>query len=215
MFKGFIRSSLFEHSRLEKAFVGLYVLTIIIWPFRHARFFYPLLPFLVYYMAAGLSPWLDGAARKPARFACAALIAVVIAGQGAVWNLNKGIWHLRTGGLKPGWKQFYDANKWLGKNSRPDTVAASRKPETTFQQSGIKSIIIPHSDDPQKLLLMIESRKIDYIIVDAMKWRSNDRIEAVNKAIEKHPERFQLIYRRGRPYQTSVYRVARGRLRGK
>ncbi len=180
--------------------------TIIIfcWPevWISARFFIPLLPFLLIYLYTGWL-WVE----KAVRFRNLALILVIIIvalNFAAIVmriepRINRNIKYLKGEkytGYPSDWQHYFEAITWIDKNFPDSAIVMARKPEFVYFISGNKTISYPYTDDRADIQRLVE--RADCIILDNFKWSKRSKA-FLKPVIVEMVEHLTFVYKTDKP----------------
>jgi hypothetical protein len=161
----------------------LYFLAILVWPWRDARFLYPILPFLLYHLLWGVrivSQQLQRLRFVPARtselITNISLAAVII---GLLFiSAYKGI--SDRGNSLRYVRDLSVGTTWLKNNSSPDSLVMAQQPQSIYLYSNRQTIDFPvepsylSSDDFERI---IREQNVDYILVaPEMAWNQDGNL---------------------------------------
>jgi hypothetical protein len=151
-------------------FEVLYLLVLVIWPWRGARFLYPIQPFLFYHLLQGIRLIALPFGRMiKFRFSSVGVTLMILAVLAA--SIYKGALpvdsRLHTRDLRVG-------TTWLKENTDPDAVVLCQEPQSIYLYAGRKTVGYPpvnSSRDPEQL---IQDWDVDYILVaPKLEWRED------------------------------------------
>jgi len=178
------------------------------------RYIIPITPFLLIYMADGAVAAARLSKRKlaaslPLSAAAALLVAFIGLGVQLVRipaNLQMIRQYLlgdRYAGYIASWRHFFEAADWAGENTPESSVFTVRKPSLFYLHSGRKSNLYPFNRNVDSVFAEIS--ETDYVVINLL--RAEDQLLHIHKtisnylvpAMEKHPERFKLLFRTSKP----------------
>jgi hypothetical protein len=107
--------------------------------------------------------------------------------------------------LGPDWNNFYSCADWIRLNAPSDAVVMSRKAELFYVRSQHAGIIYPYSHDVNRIMNVIDSTKVQYIVFDNFFWTRTTR-EYLYPVLQTFRNRFQMVYALDNP-PTAIYKV--------
>ena len=219
---GFSRN-LFSRTSILKLYFIIYTGIILIYPSCEIRYLLPLVPFLIMYLANGVTAVVCSIKRTPATSTISWVLVVFAVAMTSLGmqvvripaNLQMIRQYLhgdRYAGYLPSWRHFFEAADWARENTSESSVFTVRKPSLFYLQSGRKSTQYSLSRDADSVFSGIS--KTDYVVISLL--RAKDQLVHIHKttsnylvpAMEKHPERFKLLLRTGKP-STLVWQVTK------
>jgi hypothetical protein len=224
VFAGWLRS-LFGSMRFLSLYVFMYFGILLMWQTQWSseRFVAGILPFLFFFLLYGIEGFIvflfgkDVKGIKDRLKQCVAQDKKpFLAGQTVVW-LSAGIivlvnivfqttvLHKMQQELGPDWKNYYSCADWIRENTPKQTITMSRKVELFYVRSGRTGVMYPYSHDVNKIMNVIDSSKVEYVIYDNFAWTGTTR-QYLYPVIQSFPQRFQLVYALNNP-PTAIYKV--------
>jgi hypothetical protein len=107
----------------------------------------------------------------------------------------------------PDWKNFYSCADWMRTNTPKTAIVMNRKVELFFIRSQRAGVMYPYSHDVNKVMDMIDSSRVDYVVFDNFAWTATTR-QYLYPVIESFQNRFQMVYALNNP-PTAIYKVIR------
>lgn len=158
-------------------FAMLYFGAILVWPWRGARFLYPIQPFLFYYLLEGIR-----LIAKPFNTAKLKIFdsaySLINLGTGVCCfillclSLYKGI--TDNGNSLQYVRDFQVGTVWLRENSPSDAVIMAQQPQSVYLYSDRKTVDYARIADSSQLKDAIQRQNIDYILVaPKLEWRQD------------------------------------------
>lgn len=188
-------------------FAILYLGAILLWPWRGARFLYPILPFLHYWFLFGILIIADQVERfKPLSIHLVRLISQICLITVVTVMLLLSLYKVMTNNSHTTeyTRDLRVGTTWLRDNSPSDALIMAQQPQSVYLYSQRKTIGYPDSANFAELQKVIEDRGVDYILIaPKLEWRAdgslvydeytrNIFLPFVNKLT--HMERLQLVY---------------------
>lgn len=206
---GWIRRCLHRIGPAE-LFLFLYVGTISAWPsvWTDQRFLLPALPAIVLYAVHG-AEGLAGRVGRPAGGGAATpaavggLTALLLAG--GAWSAARTVpervscfaaWRADRPCVAPAYASFFAAARWARDHTPADAVIVNRKPRIFYWIARRRGDVYPYSSEPRVVMGAMEEMGADYVVVDAV---SGTTGRYLVPAVEAHGNRFEVVYREGRP----------------
>lgn len=158
-----------RHDRpvLEETFALLYAAVLLLWPYCDGRLLLPLVPWLWWYLLAGLRALLpDGAARRLRAYAVCVAALLILHGVTMGWRVRQ---HLLGNLLSADQRQYIEANRWLGAHAPPGSIVMSSKPSVTWWYSRRAAVAYPpvHAgESPEAVRAAVAARGAAYLLVD-------------------------------------------------
>ena len=107
----------------------------------------------------------------------------------------------RYAGYPANWRHLFEAGDWIRENTPDTSVVTVRKPRLFYLHTGRKVDGYPYTTDTDQVLARITST--DYVVIDAV---SGTTYRYLVPAVQKHPGRFKLVFRKENPF-TGVLEV--------
>lgn len=187
---------------------ALYLSTVLVWPEQWAadRFLVPIAPVLVFFVvrvAMELSQWLERRGFGPAgRVGLGWALALVL-----LFNLNA-LRRLDQAGeadYRPAWRNYYEAGQWLKASTPAGAVICCRKDYWLYIVADRPCMVYPFKE-PEAVIANMEEQGVDYVVVDQLVQEGySSTPKFLIPAIEKYPERFQLVWEQPDSY-TFIFR---------
>jgi hypothetical protein len=92
------------------------------------------------------------------------------------------------------WMDFDAALAWLKGEARPGDVVATSAPERAYLKTGLKAVMAPMEADLGKAQRLLESARVQYIIVDELEFVDMIR-RYTEPALRRHPGQWQEVHR--------------------
>lgn len=197
--------------RLEapELFFFLYAGVILLWPesWGDQRFLLPLMPLASLYLIDALEWGFPGAGRpwslgvRPALAAVGLIIAFTVLGDlrplGPRLACSREAWRGNVTACYPSaYADFLGAARWIGARTERDAVVINRKPQILYWYARRRGDRYPFTEDADSLIRVLDSRGARYVVVDNLGGTSYRYLVPV---IQKHSDRFRLLYRQGNP----------------
>lgn len=158
-------------------FVILYLGAILLWPWRGARFLYPIIPFLHYWFLFGILIIIDQVERfKPlsihsgrliSRICLITIVTIMLLSSLYKTMTNNSHTTEYTRNLRVG-------TTWLRDNSPADALIMAQQPQSIYLYSQRKTIEYPDVANFADLQKVIEERGVDYILIaPKLEWRAD------------------------------------------
>ncbi len=96
------------------------------------------------------------------------------------------------------WKNFYACADWIRTNTPKESIVMSRKAELCYLRSQRKGITYPFTHDTQKMLSILSTNKVRYILCDNFYW-THTSIRYLYPLFRSYPNLFTVVYSRGNP----------------
>lgn len=182
------------------------------------RLLLPLVPFLVFFLVAGLTRIAGAIAFIPRRgavllgpallvpVAVSALIQDCSAIRSNIAHIGANSASSFYAGTSPEYANYFRAAEWLKENSPPGSVIMSSKPSLTHVYSDRLSISSAKGLTPEGILYLIETEGVDYVIQDDIPW-VRPASKDIGPAVEARQEEFVLEYVTPEPV-TRVWRYS-------
>jgi hypothetical protein len=188
-------------------FFGMFLVNLIVGIFICSRYVAILIPLFLFYFFYGIS-WLLSLIldrsivrnRKEAIVAVVLLILTVVSYVPNAAAMMQDIQFRRVQrGYGGAWGRYYEAVQWIGKNTpASDVPVICRKREMLYIWIKRYATVYPFISDEQKMLDIL--MKHDYIILDnGLGFQDTPRF--LLPVVQKHMDKFQVVYRTGQPYQ--------------
>ena len=188
---------------LEGVYLLVYLGVHSLWPYHHARFLIPILPFILAHSISGLDTLLAAwpSVRDRARYGMVLFLAIV----GLTGCLTL-IHHNRTDFYFPEMKSYREACLWIRSNTPPDAVVVCRKPRMAALWSGRKAWWYTGGGEAKELIENIRSIKGSHVIVNDFQISGVNLAESFQGVLNEYPRVFQSVYQTGLP-RVRVYEV--------
>jgi hypothetical protein len=220
---GWIRG-LFGSMKFLSFYVFIYFGILLIWQTQWSseRFVAGVIPFLYFFLLSGIEAFLElvfsfprmpfvqrlkSLATDPAQTSggrraviWAAAILVVIVNVSFQFSFAR-----QAKQLGPDWNNFYSCADWIRRNTSADAVVMSRKVELFYVRSQHAGVMYPYSHDAEKIMKVIDSAKVQYIVFDNFFWTRTTR-EYLYPVLQTFRDRFQMVYALDNP-PTAIYKV--------
>ncbi len=209
---------------LAEPYMILYVLIVLLWPWKDLRFAVPVLPFLVYYFAQAVSllaslPW---RLRKIDPRLIATVILIPIFGRSGYLTLRTAQadhhagYHYEVGRLGEwrayaDWRDFHAAAIWLEQNAPSGSTVINRSPNLFYLWTGLASRNYPYIFNLQAMMHDLGSDHRDFVIYDDFDWTYTTK-QYLRPVIKRYPSHFQAV---AHFHGTVVYEVLKGKSVGK
>jgi 4-amino-4-deoxy-L-arabinose transferase-like glycosyltransferase len=175
----------------------VYLGTVLVWPWMGDRFLLPGLPIVIFFgvqVAVDLLHRLEGRGAYPAAVlvAAVAFVALLVANAMGLHRLAAS----GQGDYPPPWRNYYAAGQWLKSNAPADAVICCRKDSWLYIVTGRSCVVYPFKE-PDQLVQYMDENGVDFVVVEQLGFSSTPRF--LVPAIQKHPERFELLWRQTNP----------------
>lgn len=165
-------------------FEVLYIGIILLWPWRGARFLYPIQPFLYYHFLLGIlfiinqverfTPFL----RKYGRFVSYICTGMVIAGI-LTLSIYRGVTDSMSSLAYT--RDLRIGASWLRENSSQDALIMAQQPQSIYLYAQRQTVDYPAINDARELKRYILAQGIDYILVaPKLEWRADGSLQYDN-----------------------------------
>ncbi len=194
-----------------------YILVVCLWPWPPYRFVLPIMPFLLAYLARGMSAILRPLSSLPGyRYAVLIGISGLVAGNLVLLN-NYGQVNHSTGlpsngsnSMRVAWSSYQKVFNWITEHSRPDQVIASGLDTMIYLYTGRRSIrpfiarptaLFYGEDKPaigtlKDLELLLKTYKPRYLVHTPMPGFSEEKpfAQLLKQVISKRPAWLRPVY---------------------
>ncbi|MGH2391753.1 MAG: hypothetical protein ACRDIE_26465, partial [Chloroflexota bacterium] len=201
---GFVYSLITRRS-LAEPYLVLYVVIVLLWPWKDIRFAVPVLPFLFYYLGQAIRfvaslPW---ALRKLDPRLVAAAVLIPFAGRPGLHTLHTALsdrhvgYHYESSLLGEwrayaDWQDFHAAAQWLTAHAPAGSTVINRSPNLLYLWTGLASRNYPYSFDLKGMLKDLTAERRDYVIYDDFNWTYTTK-QYLRPVILRYPAYFRPV----------------------
>jgi hypothetical protein len=222
---GWVRS-LFSPMKFLSLYVFMYFGILLMWQTQWSseRFLAGIVPFLYFFILSGVEgvcTLASGSKGTSLRERVSALVApagksswargAVVSAVAAIIVLSNVVFAVsyvkKQNTLGPDWKNFYSCADWMRTNTPQSAIVMNRKVELFFIRSKRAGVMYPYSHDVNKVMDVIDSSRVDYVVFDNFAWTATTR-QYLYPVIESFQNRFQMVYALNNP-PTAIYKVIR------
>ncbi len=199
---GFIKD-LRDRVSLEGVYLLIYLGVHSLWPYHHARFLIPILPFILAYSISGLETLLGAwpHVRDRARYGMVMFLGIV--GLSGCITL---IYHNRTDFYFPEMKSYREACLWIKSNTPPDAVVVCRKPRMAALWSDRKAWWYTGGREAEEFVENVRRIKGSHVIVNNFRISGVNLAESFEGVLKGYPGVFQPVYHTELP-RVLVYEI--------
>ena len=200
--------NLFGSNRLSCLFVGIYLTSLIFWPYFQSspttRFIFPVLPFLLMYFYTGLKLTIektkfDFKEKTKDYLTLGICIVILISSIGEklykAFDKNENIYVLyknKVSSYPLEWKNYFNGLMWLEKNVLDNSIILTRDSSLCFLITGHKSVSVEWTPSINDLMRLIKDNNVDYVIANPYYKKSNEKF--LFSAIRQNPNDFFQVY---------------------
>ncbi|HVA90578.1 MAG TPA: hypothetical protein VNL71_12140, partial [Chloroflexota bacterium] len=220
---GFVYS-LVARRTLAEPYLILYVLIVLLWPWKDLRFAVPILPFLLYYLAQAASllaslPW---RLRMIDPRLIATVVLIPLLGRPGYQTLHtaqvdrRAGYHYEVGRLGEwrayaDWRDFHAAAIWLELHAPSGSTVVNRSPNLLYLWTGLASRNYPYSFNVESMLDDLTGDHRDFVIYDDFDWTYTTK-QYLRPVIRRYPNHFRPV---AHFHGVVVYEVLKGKASGK
>jgi len=200
--------NLFGSNRLSCLFVGIYLSSLIFWPYFQSspttRYIFPVLPFLLIYFYNGLRLSMEkfeGIFKDKIIFnlTLGICIVILISSSSAMlyraFVLEKNIYVFNKKGVSSyptDWKNYFKGLMWLEKNILDKSIILTRDSSLCFLITGHKSVSIEWTQSTNDIMRLIKENNVDYVIANPYYKESIEKF--LFSAIRQNPNDYFQVY---------------------
>ena len=200
--------NLFSSYRLSCLFVGIYLTSLIFWPYFQSsptiRFIFPVLPFLLIYFYNGLRLSMEkfeGIFKDKIIYnlTLSICIVILISNSSAMLYralvLEKNIYVFNKKGessYPTEWKNYFNGLMWLEKNILDKSIILTRDSSLCFLITGHKSVSIEWTQSANDIMRLIKENNVDYVIANPY-YKGNIE-KFLFSAIRQNPNDYFQVY---------------------